>query len=282
MLDIGEGNVENIRNDSEPEALWVRIQRDLLLMPQGDKITTIIQAVYPKLSARYSDQLYLQNRAILTPTNETADSINSHVESLIPGAEREYLSSDRIAKSPGTHESYDLMYPIEFLNSLNGNNFPHHRLILKKGVPIMMLRNLDQSGGLCNGTWLIVTNLGDMLIEAKIITETHAGDVVHIQRICLTLKNTRLPFTLERRQFSIKVCYAMTINKSQGQALANVGIYLKNPVFSHGQLYVAVSRVTSKHGLKMVIENPDGDCTDETQNIVYREIFATVPTAARA
>jgi ATP-dependent DNA helicase PIF1 len=282
VLDIGEGNIENIRNDSEPGASWVRIPRDLLLMPQGDKITAIIQAVYPELSARYSDQLYLQNRAILTPTNEAADSINSHVVSLIPGAEREYLSSDRISKSPGTHESYDLMYPIEFLNSLNGNNFPHHRLVLKKGVPIMVLRNLDQSGGLCNGTRLIITNLGDMLIEAKIITGTHPGDIVHIPRICLTLKNTRLPFTLERRQFPIKVCYAMTINKSQGQTLANVGIYLKNPVFSHRQLYVAVSRVTSKHGLKMVIENPDGDCTDETQNIVYREIFATVPTAACA
>jgi ATP-dependent DNA helicase PIF1 len=218
----------------------------------------------------------------LTPTNEAADNINEHVVSLIPGEEREYLSSDRIAKSPGTHESYDLLYPIDFLNSLNGNNFPHHRLILKKGLPIMMLRNLDQSGGLCNGTRLIIINLGDMLIEARIITGTHTGDVVHIPRICLTLKNTRLPFALERRQFPIKVCYAMTINKSQGQTLSNVGIYLKNPVFSHGQLYVAISRVTSKHGLKMIIEGQDGECTDETQNIVYCEIFSTVPTVARA
>lgn len=190
------------------------------------------------------------------------------------------MSSDRIAKSPGTHASYDLLYPIEFLNSLNGNNFPHHRLILKKGPPVMMLRNLDQAGGLCNGTRLIITNLGDMLIEAQIITGTHTGDVVLIPRFRLTLKNTRLPFVLERRQFPVKACYAMTINKSQGQTLSHVGIYLKNPVFSHGQLYVAVSRVTSKHGLKMVIEDADNNCTDETQNIVYRDIFSTVSTAA--
>jgi ATP-dependent exoDNAse (exonuclease V) alpha subunit len=69
------------------------------------------------------------------------------------------------------------------------------------------------------------------------------------------------------------MCYAMTINKSQGQTLTNVGIYLKKPVFAHGQLYVAISRVTSKSGLKILIENEDGTCGNQTRNIVYREIF---------
>jgi ATP-dependent exoDNAse (exonuclease V) alpha subunit len=65
----------------------------------------------------------------------------------------------------------------------------------------------------------------------------------------------------------------MTINKSQGQTLANVVIYLKKPVFTHGQLYVVVSRVTSRNGLKILIENDDGTCASETQNIVYKEIL---------
>jgi hypothetical protein len=112
-------------------------------MPEGDKISCIVQTVYPDLCVRYSDPFYLKSRAILTPTNELADSINSHIAALVPGDEKEYLSHDKIAKSARTHDSYDLLYPIEFLNSLNGNNFPHHRLVLKKGVPIMMLRNID-------------------------------------------------------------------------------------------------------------------------------------------
>ena len=67
----------------------------------------------------------------------------------------------------------------------------------------------------------------------------------------------------------------MTINKIQGQTLTYVGLYLKQPVFSHGQLYVAVSRVKSRKSLKILIENADGTCGSETQNIVYPEVFRT-------
>jgi len=59
----------------------------------------------------------------------------------------------------------------------------------------------------------------------------------------------------------------MTINKSQGQTLTNVGVYLKKPVFTHGQLYVAMSRVANKRGLKILVENEDGTCGTTIQSI---------------
>ena len=68
----------------------------------------------------------------------------------------------------------------------------------------------------------------------------------------------------------------MTINKSQGQTLSAVGLYLKSPVFTHGQLYVAVSRVTSKKNLKILIKDEDGTLGSQTRNIVFSEIFESL------
>ena len=65
----------------------------------------------------------------------------------------------------------------------------------------------------------------------------------------------------------------MTINKSQGQSLKRVGLFLREPVFSHGQLYVALSRVKSREGLKLLILDKDGNLTNKTSNVVFKEVF---------
>ncbi|GAA0175333.1 hypothetical protein LIER_28523 [Lithospermum erythrorhizon] len=81
-----------------------------------------------------------------------------------------------------------------------------------------------------------------------------------------------IPFV---RQFPLRLCYAMTINKSQGQTLDCVGIYLCQPVFSHGQLYVALSRAKTGDNVRFFIIPPiyNGTWTNYTTNVVYNEVL---------
>jgi ATP-dependent DNA helicase PIF1 len=116
---------------------------------------------------------YLANRCIVCPTNSVVESINSTMVQMVPGCSREYLSFDKIANSVDQPQDFDLLYPLEFLNSIVINNFPQHKLVLKVRVPVVLLRNINQSGGLCNGTRLILERLGDHVLEGCVITGNH-------------------------------------------------------------------------------------------------------------
>jgi ATP-dependent DNA helicase PIF1 len=192
------------------------------------------------------------------------------------GDEREYLSADSLDRSEVTDNNfYDVLTP-EFLNSLHTSGLPNHKIKLKIGTPIMLLRNIDQTRGLCNGSRLIVTNLGQAVLGAKIMSGTHRGNVVFLHRMDMSPSQSPWPFKMNRRQFPIIVSYAMTINKSQGQSLDCVGLYLPKPVFSHGQLYVAISRVKTKKGLKILILDDQKKATNITTNVVYKEVFHNI------
>jgi ATP-dependent DNA helicase PIF1 len=164
----------------------------------------------------------------------------------------------------------------EFLNTINSYGIPNHKLRLKIGVHVMLLRNIDQNLGLCNGTRLVITKMGKYVLEGKVIAGTNIGQKVYISRLSLPPSNKKLSVKFQRRQFSMAVSFAMTINKSQGQSLKHVGVYFPQPVFSHGQLYVALSRVTSKSGLKILVVDDEGEDSCVTSNIVYKEVFQNV------
>ncbi|XP_022014851.1 uncharacterized protein LOC110914362 [Helianthus annuus] len=112
--------------------------------------------------------------------------------------------------------------------------------------------------------------------EVEIISGGNIGTRTFIPRICLTPSDKRISIKFQRRPFPINVCFAMTINKSQGQSLSTVGLYLKYPVFSHGQLYVALSRVTSRGGVKLLILDKDRNVMSKTSNVVYKEVFSGI------
>nr|XP_015637912.1 uncharacterized protein LOC107280855 [Oryza sativa Japonica Group] len=280
VLAVGNGTLPMIAKEGEAQPSWIIIPDDLLVVTDGDKIVAIVNEVYPDFLASYKNPTYLSSRAIVCPANAVVDEINNYTIDLLPGESRIYLSCDTISKCSEQIPDFDLLYPPEFLNSINATNFPTHKLVLKEGVVVMLLRNLNQSIGLCNGTRLLVTALGERILQCTILTRSIIGETVYIPRITLSTSKMKWPFTLQRRQFPVRVCYVMTINKSQGQTLEQVGIYLKKPVFTHGQLYVAISRATSRTGLKILIENDDGSCGNQTRNVVYTEILSATMEAA--
>ena len=155
---------------------------------------------------------------------------------------------------------------------------PPHKLEVKVGAPIMLVRNVDQSAGLCNGTRLRVTKLGKSVVEAVTLNGSHPNTKVLIHRMDMNPSESRYPFRMQRRQFPIIVSFAMTINKSQGQTLNHVGLHLSRPVFSHGQLYVALSRVRSMDGLKIYIPPNHDEAMKSTKNVVYKEVFRNIYT----
>ena len=109
----------------------------------------------------------------------------------------------------------------------------------------MILRNLNPGEGVCNGSQGIVTRMSNRVLEVQLLTGDHAGKSTFIPWMSTILSLTQVPFEFCRRQFPVKVCFAMSINKSQEQSVKNVGLDLRNAFFTHGQLYVAISRVSS-------------------------------------
>ncbi|XP_026398120.1 uncharacterized protein LOC113293890 [Papaver somniferum] len=247
ILDLGDGKLpaKAIKGEDD-EPTWIKIPDDLLIESGENPIETIFQAIYPRLLDKIEDQDYLRKRCILTPKNDIVDQINDYVVYMLPGKEHGFLSSDSISPKSYDFENAELLYNQEYLNSQKLSGVPNHVLRLKLNVPVMLTRNINPSAGLCNGTRLIVTRIMERTIQVKIITESAAGKSAVISRIVIQPTETHLPFILRRAQFPIK-------------------------------LYVAVSRTTSRSGLKIQIDKTK-DIVPEgyTQNVVYREIFTNL------
>ncbi|PWZ25377.1 ATP-dependent DNA helicase PIF1 [Zea mays] len=210
------------------------------------------------------------------------DMINVKMIDRFQGAHTVYHSFDSAMDDPHNY------YPPEFLNTLTPNGLPPHVLKLKIGCPVILLRNIDSANGLCNGTRLVVRGFQRNSIDAKIVLGQHAGKRIFLPRIPLCPSDDEMfPFQFNRKQFPIRLSFAMTVNKAQGQTIPNVGVYLPESVFSHGQLYVALSRATARSNIKILVipavdgnkrsrkgvrKNPTVDCGTYTKNIVYKEL----------
>ncbi|KAF7810236.1 ATP-dependent DNA helicase pif1-like [Senna tora] len=197
ILKVGEGNICKIMNDEEHE---ITIDDDILIDDAEDPIQAIVESTYPKLVDYFKNYVYFRERAILSPTLDDVAQVNEFMLGLLPGEERTYLSSDAICNQD-LQDQLAEVYTTEFFNTICGSALPYHQLKLKVGAPIMLLRNIDRSMGLCNGTRLILTRMCEHVIETSIMSGKFAGENVLIARMLISPSDYKLPFKFQRRQF---------------------------------------------------------------------------------
>jgi len=279
---------QNMRLDSTEEE--INFGQWLLTVGHGQNLTNDGCTILPKhivntdpqifITKLYGDMFnassppppqYFLDRAILAPKNKDVHKTNQIILDHMPGNEITFFSADNIIDEEGNVTPNQRSVPLEYLHSLQPAALPPSELKVKIGCPLILMRNLHPSQGLCNGTRLILLQAQQRVLEVRILGGDHNGDIALIPRIGL-IPSTEEGYTFQfkRHQFPVRLAFAMTINKAEGQSLHTVGIDLRQPVFSHGQLYVALSRTTSSHRVHVLLP-PNSE--NKTPNVVYPEVL---------
>jgi hypothetical protein len=232
--------------------------------------------------------------AILCPLNASVDFINACCLDQWARPLTTKLSIDEYISDTGHDDA--LVVTIEHLNAQTPNGSPPHRLDLKIGMPLILLRNM--ADGLMNGTRMILQEAKPSVLRCMVINGPQAGKIVYLPRFLFKHEGADQPLRWQRRQFPVRPCWAMTINKSQGQTFIHVAICLVQivhngdahedgisvsvavaaaEVFGHGQFYVGTSR--SGNPTKVCIYTTADQLDKDTIiNVVYPE---ALPMAIR-
>ena len=147
---------------------------------------------------------------------------------------------------------------------------PPHNLHIKINGVYRLMRNLSVDRGLVKNCRVIVKALGTSVISVQVITKNGPSpEEVILPRITFIYSIPGSGFTLCRRQFPLAPAYATTFNSCQGLTLDKVGVDVINPVFSHGQLYTALSRIRKRQDGMLRIRRD----SDSVENVTFTELL---------
>lgn len=238
------------------------MRKDLIFNSENEN--DFIESVFEKSRLYEGNQKYYENRIILSVLNKSVEELNNIILNYFKSKKEKTYYSHRKLNEDCQHLSIDS----DILNNLELSGLPPHKLRLKTGCIVMLIRNIDCKVGMCNGTRIVVTDLLENLIVGRILLGKFKNNVVMIPRIILA-SDEKFPIKFKVKQFPVRPAFVLTINKSQGQTFEHVGIHLKDQVFSHGQLYVALSRCSRPQNIKVFLGDQEL-CVNE----VYREVLS--------
>ncbi|KAK1402033.1 ATP-dependent DNA helicase [Heracleum sosnowskyi] len=176
VLQIGNGSIK-----IPTYGLCDYLEDDIIIPPQfcdsemSNDVENMISWTYPEFLQNYKFPQYINERAILTPTNQIVGHLNSVVVDTIPGDHVSYFSVDQAEDFGGTATDLSFAFPPEYLNSITIPGLPPHELKLKEGVAVMLMRNLNQTLGHCNGTRMMVTKCFKQFVECEVICGAFVG-----------------------------------------------------------------------------------------------------------
>ncbi|XP_071728495.1 uncharacterized protein [Rutidosis leptorrhynchoides] len=157
LLDVGNGNIGEPDIEDPFNSSWINIPEEYRIKDDENGIQSLISFIYNPEMLINPTALELQSAAIVFLKNDDADMINNVIVSTIQKSNKTYYSNDEAKPYGNDRGESEVLYPNEYLNTLNFPGVHPHELQLKLGIPVILLRNLNLSGGLCNGTRMIVT-----------------------------------------------------------------------------------------------------------------------------
>ena len=263
---IGDDAEPKLPHDHPSHPSWIQVP-STIAFPHDDDVEFIqhIYGGYTNFENPQEQQMFLRKQpSSALPTSRLIASMRK--SSTATSSEKNVAAQSKVfyATNTAVEDEFKDYYPQNMLDAYEESGLPPHTLVLKVGCPIIMMRNYGRSMGVVNGTRLIVTEIYDHCVKILTGLQSSWGREVLIGKVAITpTDNSRLGATIRRVHFPFRVSFAMTINKSQGLTLKRVGLHLETQVFSHGQLYVALSRVGRPSGVTVYQPANASNSTDD-------------------
>jgi ATP-dependent DNA helicase PIF1 len=223
------------------------------------------------------DPTEVTSSCILAATNELVDSWNSTVQELNMNPVHTLLSHDIIGEVDDDRKIIASMINEDILNRYDQAGVPPHVLHLKVDDICILLRHADKLAGFTNNARVKVLSISNKIIRVATL-DGEAGNELNLPRFRFNLQLSFMKsFVMVRTQFPLRLAYSLTFNRSQGQEFRKVLVDITKPPFSHGHLYVALSRIRYSSCIRIHCADEANIDTDNEYvrcgNVVYNELI---------